>query len=493
MKKIIFALPFLILLGLSIRVFAFDDVEETTPYGDAIAYVYEENIVEGYDDGDYKPENSINRAEFTKILMEAKYPGESTTTEGCFSDVPDNEWFTPSICTAKERGIVSGYDDETYKPSQNINVAEALKITLEVYFDSIPTVSGEWYETYWDFADSEGLLLSEWSNASEDLTRGAMAELIYRIATGNSSSVTTVDKELTTDNVLFTLNTQEFIFSEESIETVNRIIDLHEEYNVPVDIYLDGTILQTYLDEAPELIERLKTSTVVSVSYHARPPMPYYNDYEWMDFDSMSDSEIEAIVEEYSTHEIDPETGETTSQAGGFSYFEEVFGYAPPAAATPTNGTTGPFVKSYFAENGASFLVENDRDYSWGEKRDGIPVRPEDVEVKLFERTAESAESIFAELLALSGSGPYFMNIKMHDNDFITEDSAWTSIYVSNKKQNHNTLTPPFDLTAAEERSLLSSSESEALWEAYEACVKYASDHEDEFTLWNMKELSKEL
>ncbi len=469
----------------------FSDVEETSLYSEAIDYVYEAGIVEGYSDGTYQPEISINRAEFTKILMEAKYPGESTATESCFSDVPSNEWYTPTVCNAKEKNIVDGYDDGTFKPSQSVNIAEALKITLEVYFDSIPSVSGEWYQKYWDYAEDEGLLLSEWSNPAEELSRGAMAELIYRIATGNSSTVTS--KELTSSNVLFTLNTQEFIFSEESIETVNRVIDIHEQYNVPVDIYLDGTILQTYLEEAPELIERLKTSQVVSVSYHARPPMPYYNEYEWMDFDSMSDAEIEAVVEDYGTHEIDPETGETTDRAGGFSYFEEVFGYAPPAAATPTNGTTGPFVKSYFAENGASFLVENDRDYSWGSTKDGIPVRPEDVEVKLFERTDESTESIFDELLALSGSGPYFMNIKMHDNDFITEDSAWTTIYVSNKKQNGNVLTPPFDLSVAEERALLSSSESEALWEAYEACVQYASEHEDEYTLWNMAELAQEL
>ncbi len=301
------------------------------------------------------------------------------------------------------------------------------------------------------------------------------------------------EKTLSESNVLFTLNTQEFISSEESIETVNRVIDIHEKYKVPVDIYLDGTILQTYLDEAPELIERLKSSSVVSVSYHARPPMPYYNDYEWMDFDAMSDAEIEAVVEKYGTHEIDPETGETTDQAGGFTYFEEVFGYAPPAAATPTNGTTGPFVKSYFAENGASFLVENDRDYSWGSTKDGIPVRPEDVEVKLFERTDETPEEIFAELDALSDSGPYFMNIKVHDNDFITDESAWVSIYVANKKANHKQLTPPFDLSKGEDRALLSTTESEELWSAYEACVKYASENTDQYTLWNMKELAEEL
>lgn len=298
------------------------------------------------------------------------------------------------------------------------------------------------------------------------------------------------EKVLTEHNVLFTLNTQEFIFNEESIATVNRVIDIHETYSVPVDIYLDDVILQTYLEEAPDLIERLKESPVVSISYHARPPMPYYNEYEWMDFDAMSEAEIQTIIEQYGMYALDPATGETTEESGGFTYFEEVFGYAPPAAATPTSRSTGALVKAYFANNGTSFLVENDRDYSWGATKDGIPVRPEDVEVKLFERTDESPEELFAELDALTGEGPYFMNIKMHDNDFITDESAWVSIYVANKKQNRNQLTPPFDLSKGEDRTLLTDAESEVMWSAYEACVKYASEHETKYTLWNMKELA---
>lgn len=470
----------------------FSDVDSSDNYYDAITYVYGESIVEGYSDGTYRSTSSINRAEFTKILIESANPGEAVQSESCFSDVDSAEWYAKYICFAKVYNIVGGYSDGSFKPAQSINIAEALKITLGTYFGSIPSTGGEWYQKYWDFADEHNYLLSDWDSPAQELTRGEMAELIYRIVTGRSSS-TQNPKELTTKNILFTVNTQEFIFGDESIETLNRIVDIHEAYDIPVDIYLDDQILQVYLDEAPELIERFKTSSVVSISYHARPPVPYYYDYDWLGLESYSQEELEALIEDYGTHAIDSETGETTAEAGGFSYFEEVFDYAPPAAATPTSGTTGSLVKSYFAENGASFLVENDRDYSWGETREGIPVRPEDVEVKLFERTDESPEDIFSELDSLTGEGPYFMNIKVHDNDFITDESAWVAIYVANKKQNHGTLTPPFDLSLAEDRNFLSDEESEALWDAYEACVAYAADHQSEYSTWNMMELIDEL
>lgn len=299
------------------------------------------------------------------------------------------------------------------------------------------------------------------------------------------------EKNLTEHNVLFTLNTQEFIFLDESIETVNHVIDIHEEYNVPVDIYLDGVILQSYLDEAPELIERLKSSPLVSVSYHARPPMPYYNEYDWLGLENFSTQELIDLIEDYGTHRMDPTTGETSDEPGSFTYFEEVFGYAPPAAATPTSSTTGSLVVDFFRENGASFIVDNSRDYGWGSKKNDIYIRPEDIEIKLFERTDETPEEIFSELDALNGSNHYFMNIKMHDNDFIAEESAWLAIYLKNKKQNRNQLTPPFKLSDGENRTLLTDAEAKVMWDAYEACVKYASEQTNEYTTWNMHELSQ--
>lgn len=158
----------------------FDDVDESHDYAEAITFVKGNGIVQGYSDGTYRPENPINRAEFTKILIEAAFPGETFVGEDCFSDIAADQWYAPYVCFAKKEGIISGYSDGSFKPGQSINIAEALKITLETYFD-VPDVSGEWYEKYTQYAEESGLWLSEWASPSEDLTRGAMAELIYRI------------------------------------------------------------------------------------------------------------------------------------------------------------------------------------------------------------------------------------------------------------------------------------------------------------------------
>ena len=48
-----------------------------------------------------------------------------------FTDTPLSEWYIPYLITAKEEGMVNGYPDGTFKPDNTINLAEMLKIYLE--------------------------------------------------------------------------------------------------------------------------------------------------------------------------------------------------------------------------------------------------------------------------------------------------------------------------------------------------------------------------
>lgn len=146
----------------------------------AIDALEDADIVEGYSDGTYRPENSINRAEFVKVLMEANYPGEAAGSN-CFPDV-STDWYAKYVCTAQSLNIVEGYPDETFKPSNTINLAEALKVLLETY--QIPTCEScyeLWYEVYYTAAQDLDLLNGISRDPSHKLTRGEMAQLIYNL------------------------------------------------------------------------------------------------------------------------------------------------------------------------------------------------------------------------------------------------------------------------------------------------------------------------
>ncbi len=105
---------------------------------DAIMYLKSEGVISGYPDGTFKPANDVNRAELLKILVEGK--GISPSLEeynNCFPDVND-DWFVPYVCYAKEEGWIDGYPDGTFKPGQTVNKAEALKMLLNSQNIDVP-------------------------------------------------------------------------------------------------------------------------------------------------------------------------------------------------------------------------------------------------------------------------------------------------------------------------------------------------------------------
>lgn len=167
----------------------FDDVDSKQDFFDAIQFVKREGMVSGYKDGSFQPDNLINRAEFTKIIVNTKYADEIPTklAESCFSDVAVDAWFAPFVCLAKTKGIIAGYPDGNFKPSNPVNLAEAVAIISNTFGLEIPeAASGEaWYQRFLAKTIEMKITPLEFSNPAASLTRGQMAELIMR-ATQNS-------------------------------------------------------------------------------------------------------------------------------------------------------------------------------------------------------------------------------------------------------------------------------------------------------------------
>ena len=158
----------------------FSDVSKS-PYKDAIADLRKKNIINGYSNGTFKPMDSINRAEFIKIVIGAV--GIPSTGNECFSDV-HNEWFAGYVCSAKINRIIDGYNDGTFRPSNNINIAEALKIIVNAYKIKLreEKLNESWYKRFIEYAKENNLFLQTFREESSLLSREEMAELIYRIS-----------------------------------------------------------------------------------------------------------------------------------------------------------------------------------------------------------------------------------------------------------------------------------------------------------------------
>lgn len=109
----------------------FKDVPANHDAAAAIASVKAEGAFEGYPDGTFRPNGSITRAELVTVLFR-NFFSEKPCEWGSrrFTDVPDNDWFSQSVCHAQNFGYVKGYGDGTFRPHQIVTLPEAAKIIL---------------------------------------------------------------------------------------------------------------------------------------------------------------------------------------------------------------------------------------------------------------------------------------------------------------------------------------------------------------------------
>ncbi|MBU1018270.1 S-layer homology domain-containing protein [Patescibacteria group bacterium] len=186
MKKnipFIFSFLFIFLKFLLPAYAEFQDVPDIYLYKNAINYAYESGIVSGYPDGNYLPDNSINRAEFTKIVINSQFSENEINnckTSKTFSDINRNEWYYPYICVAVNKGIIDGYPDGSFKPGNKINFVEASKIIINAFGYKVSS-SGIWYKPFVEAMENISAIPETVYSFERSITRGEMTEMVYRI------------------------------------------------------------------------------------------------------------------------------------------------------------------------------------------------------------------------------------------------------------------------------------------------------------------------
>ncbi|MDX9970354.1 MAG: S-layer homology domain-containing protein [Candidatus Gracilibacteria bacterium] len=192
----------------SANILEFSDIPSSHINYKAMAFLFEEEVINGYSDGTFKPDGLINRAELMKMISAIMYRGEMDSNmasyKNCFSDVKE-EWFATYVCFGKEKGFVNGYGDGTFRPSNNVTRAEAMKIILNVMIEealwptpteaemafTLPKDSepNAWYEGFLRFAIAKELLDGQhvtgteaeyYYKPNEAMTRKEVAEMIWR-------------------------------------------------------------------------------------------------------------------------------------------------------------------------------------------------------------------------------------------------------------------------------------------------------------------------
>ncbi|OCT16937.1 hypothetical protein A8709_16835 [Paenibacillus pectinilyticus] len=111
----------------------FPDVSKDYFAKDAVSSLAAKGIINGFEDGTFKGEQSVTRAQFASLLVRALgLKGSESSTQN-FKDIEASDWFYQDVLTAASRELLSGYEDATFRPNQEISHQEALVMLANAY------------------------------------------------------------------------------------------------------------------------------------------------------------------------------------------------------------------------------------------------------------------------------------------------------------------------------------------------------------------------
>ena len=127
-----------------------------------------------------------------------------------FNDVPDNHWANTYIDKLSNLGIINGYEDGTFRPNGNVTQAEFLKLIMtafksSLYFDDFNIANAKWYDKYFIVAEEEGYLTGGVNSvlANEPITRLQIMKVLSNIIEKNKLIKISIDEKYSKDSITY--------------------------------------------------------------------------------------------------------------------------------------------------------------------------------------------------------------------------------------------------------------------------------------------------
>ncbi len=134
----------------------------------------DKGYINGYEDSSFKPESSITRAEFVKVVNKIF----GYTQEGIeeFTDVDKDDWFYKDICIAVKEGYIKGRSEQLFAPNDKITRQEAAMILTNIMnnkdenLDKLNTFKDGHKTSNWAMSSMEGAIESGYIKGYDDKT-----------------------------------------------------------------------------------------------------------------------------------------------------------------------------------------------------------------------------------------------------------------------------------------------------------------------------------
>ncbi len=152
-------------------------------------------VLSGDGDGTFRPDDSITRAEFAKVIVTAK--GYTDTASISYTDVAQNAWYYSSLSLAAAAGIINGYEDGSFRPEAQITREEACAVISRAYgisgggsgsFTDSAQIS-DWAKTYVSQLSSNNIIKGYEDGSfrpQSPITRAETVQILDRVSVDES-------------------------------------------------------------------------------------------------------------------------------------------------------------------------------------------------------------------------------------------------------------------------------------------------------------------
>lgn len=194
---------------------AYPDLDYDQVYLPGIVGMTKSNIVQGYEDGTFRPNSYVSRIEALKIILksasigitplsETQYVAPTRDMSGnlvtpspsplmsrsiAFPDIPLDSWYAPYVNTGEQKEIIHGYTDGFFRPQANVTRVEAYKMLFRAFgvLLDAPVEGEDWFTPYVKYALDHNLAnfgdapVLDLNDSKALITRAEFTDLAFRL------------------------------------------------------------------------------------------------------------------------------------------------------------------------------------------------------------------------------------------------------------------------------------------------------------------------
>jgi hypothetical protein len=190
LKRVISAVSALAVTASGAAAFAisYPDVPETADYNQAVTELSALGVVNGFEDGTFRPDENVTRAQITKMVVTAlgntavSQAEASTGRDTQFQDVPGSHWASGFVAvgtSSTASNFINGYSATTFGPEDNVTYAQAVKMVVAALgYTTLAEGQGGWPSGYLKYGYQLGIATLTGVGNDDQLNRAQVSVII---------------------------------------------------------------------------------------------------------------------------------------------------------------------------------------------------------------------------------------------------------------------------------------------------------------------------